>query len=339
MPNSALLVPGTGGVTLLDNSGNDVGWPVLMRLRNVIRGVWGKTDEELIELLGMEHRPDQLAPAKSSLRAGVSLLPGHILSVAYNQFGSGVNQFRYDWRADMRHSAGQLLDFIRDRQPSNGRWNLVGHSQGALLIVLVSKLLDAEDDFSQHVATVTLVGAPLAGTLDAAYGMLVGDNAGVRLAPVIRATTRMWPAIYQMLPAWKSVLGDDDTPVEDSRQLTQIGGWPQVDGIQDDLLQRVRETQPLLRDPFAHMEGVDARIYMADNRKTTSEIRAPASGPLTWSGVEPITGDTLVPYATTMRELGSSVWPRVTRFGTGSEPHAYLFNDPSVASHIYQRFA
>src|SRR5690606_14501377 len=139
----------------------------LMRLKGIIRGVQGKSNDELIELLGMEHRPGQLAPAKTSLKPGTSLLPGHVLRVAYNQF-DGENAFRYDWRADMRHTATQLLEFITQRKPANGRWNLVGHSQGGLLIIIASKLMNAPDEFSRFVASATLVGAPVAGTLNAA---------------------------------------------------------------------------------------------------------------------------------------------------------------------------
>lgn len=339
MANANLLVPGTGGITLIDNFGEDVGWPVLMRLKGIIRGVRGKSDDELIELMGMEHRPGQLAPAKTSLKPGTSLLPGHVLRVAYNQVQSGFNAFRYDWRADMRYSAGQLLDFLRDRKPADGRWNLVGHSQGGLLIILASKMLDAEDDFSRLVATVTLVGSPVAGTLNAAQAMLEGDNAGARLAPVMRKTIRMWPAIYQMLPAWACVLGDGDEPADASLQLTEVGGWPGVDGIEEDLLLRAREAQALLRDPFSHMEGVDARFYLADNRDTNIGIRGSSNGPLRWDPVQRTKGDTLAPYAAIMRGLGPSYGPRVTRFVSPCEPHAYLLNDPAVVSHLRRRLA
>lgn len=340
MANANVLVPGTGGVTLLDNFGNDVGWPVLMRLKGVIRGVQGKSNEELIELLGMEHRPGQLAPAKTSLKPGTSLLPGSLLRFAYNQLDSGFNVFRYDWRADLRYSAANLLDFLRDRQPANGRWNIVGHSQGGLLIVLASKLMDAEDEFARYVATVTLVGAPVAGTLNAAHAMIVGDNAGARLAPVIRKTIRMWPSIYQMLPAWDAVLGDDGAPAPSEFQLDQPAAWAGVEGIDEDLLLRAREAQVILRNPFSHMQGVDVRLYLADNRTTTTGIRRwERDDPGAWKVARESKGDTLVPYATTMEYVGETVWPHVTRFVSPCEPHAYMLNDPTVVTHLKRRLA
>ncbi len=337
MPDNNLLVPGTGGITLIDSDGNDVGWPVLMRIRGVIRGVQGKDDDELVELMGMEHRPGQLAPAKTSLRPGTSLHPGHVLRVAYNQVQDDFVDFLYDWRADMRYTAGQLLDFIRERKPDDGRWNVVGHSQGGLLIILASKLLDGEDEFSDLVRRVTLVGAPAAGTLKAAAAMIVGDNAGERLAPVMRRTIRMWPAIYQMLPAWPAVVGQDGEPEPDTHQLTRPGGWPGLDGVQEDLLLRAREAQELLEDPLSHMEGVDVRFYWAENRKTPATIRRPADGPLEWDIVENVEGDSLVPFSTTLRWIGTEHGPRVTRFAPPCEPHAYLLNDETVVSHLKER--
>lgn len=338
MANASLLIPGTGGITLIDNHGNDVGWPVLMRLKGIIRGVQGKSDDELRELMSMEHSPGQLAPRKTSLKPGISLSPGHVLRVAYNQIPSDFNDFLYDWRGDLRYSAEQLRDYIVQRQPTGGKWNLVGHSQGSLLIVLASKLMATPNEFANHVATATMVAGPLAGTLNAAQAMLVGDNAGARLAPVMRKVIRTWPAIYQMLPAWKSVRKDDGTPVADSRQLTETGGWPGLTDIQPDLLLRARQVQPLFLDPLSHMQGVDARFYFANNRKTPSHIRRPASGPMDFNPVADETGDTLVPYRETMvHEGGAAFGPSVTAFGSPVNEHAYMLNDPTVAPSMKQR--
>jgi len=340
MANANLLVPGTGGVTLMDNHGNDIGWPVLMRLRGIIRGIRGKSDEELIELMSMAHTPGQIAPAKTSLKPGTSVRPGHILRVAYNQVPDSFNDFPYDWRADLRYSAEQLLDLIVHRQPPRGKWNLVGHSQGGLLIVLASKMMAKPDDFAEHVATATLIASPLAGTLNAAKAMLLGDNAGARLAPAMRVVIRSWPGIYQMLPAWKSVLRTDLTPAADARQLTQTGGWPGLADIQADLLLRAREVQPLLLDPLGHMEGVDARCYFANNRKTQIGIFRPASGAMEYLPATDEKGDTLVPFATTMiHEGGVAFGPHVTAFGSPVNEHAYILDDPTVASSMKQRLA
>lgn len=338
--NANLLIPGTGGITLMDSEGDDIGWPVLMRLKGIIRGVQGKDDDELIELMSMAHAPGQLAPVRTSLRAGTSLHPGRVVRVAYNQVPSDFNSFLYDWRQDLRHSAGQLLDFLVQSRPTGGKWNLVGHSQGGLLIVLASKLMAAPDDFASLVATVTMVGTPVAGTLNAAQAILIGDNAGARLAPAMRSVIRSWPAIYQMLPTWKSVRKGDGSAAADARQLIETGGWPGISGIQPDLLLRARQVQALLADPLGHMHGVDARFYFAKNRKTPVHIRRPTSGPMTFQVMATEPGDTLVPFRETMLQRGgSALGPFVTAFGRPLNEHAYMMNDPTVVTSLRERLA
>lgn len=64
-------------VTLLDNDGNDVGWPVPMRFGDIIRGVRGQDDSELIEFIDMVQRAGPyIAPAKTSLILGTSPVTG-----------------------------------------------------------------------------------------------------------------------------------------------------------------------------------------------------------------------------------------------------------------------
>lgn len=336
MSNSNLLVPGTGGITLMTNDGEDIGWPVMMRLRGIIHGIQGKSRAELIELASMEHRPGQIAPVRTSLKPGTSLQPGHVLRVAYNQV-QDFNQFLYDWRADLRHSASQLLDFLTQRRPSGGKWNIAGHSQGGLLIILASKMLPGTRDFSKMVANVTLVGTPVAGTLNAAEALILGNNAGKKLAPAMRKIIRTWPGIYQQLPAWSAVVKADGSPAASSRQLMEAQGWPGID-VPADLLLRARQARKLLKNPFSHMEGVDARFFWAKNRKTVTTIRVPTSGALRWKPASASKGDTLVPYRTTLLTIGAPAHaPHTSVFTAPCLPHAYLLNDATVSTHLKAR--
>jgi hypothetical protein len=91
MANMNLLVPGTGGITLMNNLGEDLGYPVKMQLGVLSDGLLGLSADELIGLLSMDHRPDQLAPAKTSLKPGISIRPGHV-QVAYNQVPSSFKR-------------------------------------------------------------------------------------------------------------------------------------------------------------------------------------------------------------------------------------------------------
>src|SRR3954471_11193817 len=121
MANSSVLVPGTGGITLMDTNGNDLGYPAVMRIGVATGGLVGRTAAELVDLLSLAHVPGQIAPAKTSLVPGLGSRPGHTLEFSYNQFPATFNRFLYDWRTDLRHSAGQLLDYLRERKPTGGR--------------------------------------------------------------------------------------------------------------------------------------------------------------------------------------------------------------------------
>ena len=86
------------------------------------------------------------------------------------------------------------------------------------------------------------------------------------------------------------------------------------------------------------MQGVDARFYFANNRKTHTHIRRPASGPIAFNPVADQTGDTLVPYRDTMvHEGGAAFGPSVTSFGSPVNEHAYMLDDPTVATSMRQR--
>ncbi len=330
MANSILLVPGTGGTTLMDNSGKDIGYPVKMRLGIATKGLLDKPLEEFVELLSMEHRAGQLEPAKTSLKPGTSLRPGHVLQVAYNQVPDSANHFLYDWRCDLRYSAYQLLDFLRQRRPPDGRWNLVGHSQGGLLIVLASKLMDDREAFSALVASATLVAPPLSGTMNSFAALLDGESAGKGAAPRFKQVLRTFPALYQMLPAWPAVREADGSPAPAGAQLTAPTGWDGLPGIDPELLARVAPVQDALRDPLSHMKGeIRAAVVLARNRSTEVEIlRGPAG---LEDGVRSAEkGDSLVPFNRTLSWIGDHIKPFVIAFKSGVNQHAFLLNDPAV---------
>lgn len=338
MPNASILVPGTGGTTLMDNSGRDVGYPIKMKLGSASKGLLGLPAEAFRELLSMEHHPGQIAPAKTSLKPGTSLRPGHVLQVAYNQLPAEVNHFLYDWRADLRYSAGKLLDFLEHRRPTGGRWNMVGHSQGALLIVVASKMMGDPDAFSRLVASATLVGAPLAGTLNSYQALLTGEAAGKPAAGTFKEILRTWPALYQMLPAWPSMCTEPGAPCPDDDQLMHLNCWRGVDGIQEEFLRRGLEVQAMLRDPFSHMRGdMRVSVLLARNRNTGVEIRR--NGDLLHP--DPITsqkGDGLVPLERTISWVGDHVRRFVVAFDAPAREHAFMLSDPAIATTTRQQF-
>jgi hypothetical protein len=85
--------------------------------------------------------------------------------------------------------------------------------------------------------------------------------------------------------------------------------------------------------------GVDVRFFFAANRKTATAIRPLTADIRTWDPHSTDLGDTLTPYAPTMRRLGPTYGPRCVRFEAPCEPHAYLFNDPTVVTQLRARLA
>jgi pimeloyl-ACP methyl ester carboxylesterase len=334
MANMNLLVPGTGGITLMNNLGEDLGYPVKMQLGVLSDGLLGLSAGELIDLLSMDHRPGQLAPAKTSLKPGISIRPGHVLQVAYNQVPSSFNHFLYDWRADIRYSAGQLLDFLRERRHIDGRWNLVGHSQGGLLIILASKLLAERAAFAELVASVVLVGTPLAGTINAAHALIEGDQMGAGATAALQTIMRTWPALYQMMPAWPAVVNGTGQAAPPDQQLLTPPAWEGFPGISEDLLLRARDGQRLLRDPLGWMEGdIDVRILMARNRPTDVTLQRLNDRLTSAAGIQQL-GDTLVPHDQTLSWVGDFVRQFALTFESPCNEHSMLLNDPAILGHV-----
>lgn len=334
MPNMNLLVPGTGGITLMNQLGEDLGYPVKMQIGVLSEGLLGLSADDLVALLSMDHRPGQLAPAKTSLKPGVSIRPGHALQVAYNQVPASFNHLLYDWRADIRYSAGQLLDFLRERGSPGARWNLVGHSQGGLLIIAASKLLADRAAFAELVASVVLVGAPLAGTINAAHALIEGDQFGSGAKPELQTIMRTWPSLYQMMPAWPAVMDQAGQPAARERQLVVPSAWDGYDGVSGDLLQRARELQLLLRDPLGWMEGdIDVRILMARNRDTDVDLQR-SNDRLTSTPLTRQLGDTLVPHDQTLSWVGDVVRQFVLTLEASCNEHSMLLDDPGVIGRV-----
>ncbi len=334
MANMNLLVPGTGGITLMNQLGEDLGYPVKMEIGVLSEGLLGLSADELVALLSMDHRPGQLAPAKTSLQPGTSIRPGHALQVAYNQVPASFNHFLYDWRADLRYSAGQLLDFLRERRSPGARWNLVGHSQGGLLIVAASKLLPDRAAFAELVASVVLVGAPLAGTINAAHALIEGDQFGSGAKPELQRILRTWPALYQMMPAWPAILDRVGQPAPRERQILTEAAWAGYDGISGDLLQRARDLQLQLRDPLGWMDGdIDVHILMARNRDTDIDLQC-SDNHVTSTPFTRQPGDTLVPHDQTLSWLGDFVRQFALSFESPCNEHSMLLNDPAILGHV-----
>lgn len=300
-------MPGTQATVLMDGHGRTIFNAVRVGMFIGRRDLGDRTVEEVGRVLGMEHDPGQLAPTRSSLEAGTDVRTGAVLRTPYD--GLPVTDwFRYDWRADLRFNGKLLLRFLRDRARQGGRWNLIGHSQGGLLIVLASKFAEDPREFAELVGRVVLIGTPLSGTLRAAEAILFGrSDLGEERLPALLAAARTWPALYQMLPAWPAVHdAKNKKPRPAEEQLTEPGGWPDLvdaeGGIPSDHLARARETQALLTGPFsALVPGVDTLVVFG--RRQMTPIAVPRRGREHLHEFRNQRGDGLVPEKTTLELL------------------------------------
>jgi pimeloyl-ACP methyl ester carboxylesterase len=333
MADAYLLVPGTGGITLMDSAGNDLGYPAKMELGVQTGGLLFMSASSLVDLLSMEHLPGQAAPLKTSLRPGVSIRPGHALRVAYELVPPSFNTFLYDWRADLLYSAGLLRDFLEQRKPPGGRWRVVGHSQGALLIVLASKLFGASTDFARCVASVALVAGPLAGTVNAARALVTGDLMGPAGQQAFQVIVRTWPAIYQMMPSWDGFVPSAGGT---GQAMTDPGAWQTLPGVSADFLARTRDVQQRLREPLSFMDGdVSVAIVLMKNRPTGVNLELDGAGP-TGTSRDFKLGDTLVPYDETLAWLGPTTRPFLKTITGPVREHAFVFDDPTVMNTVLQ---
>ena len=257
MQNKTLIVPGTKATTLIDRENNTVYNPLKLKMKHLFFGDQqinnnGRTPEQLGALFSMKHTRGRLPPTATSLEASTELVPGKVVRTPYNKLPVD-EYFPYDWRADLRFNAKRLLRHLR--ADPEVRWNLIGHSQGGLLIVLASKLADYRRDFASMVRRVVLVGCPLAGTVQAVDAMVFGrKDLGVPAKSHLMMAARTWPALYQLFPAWPAAVANGRLCPGD-KQFVWPGAWDDYyEGMQSDLLERARDTQILLAKPFTHLE-------------------------------------------------------------------------------------
>ncbi len=328
-----LLVPGTQATTLRDHLGNVVYNAVRVQLVIGRADLGDRDPEEVGMLLGMEHTPGKLKPERTSLEDGTHVVRGDVLRTPYD--GLPVTDwFRYDWRADLRYNAYKLLQLLESETVDGKRWNVIGHSQGALIIVLASKLAVSPRWFAERVGRVVLVGGPIAGTVRALEAILFGRaDLGEENLPGILAAARTWPALYQMLPAWPAAVDGDDGPLPPEEQFTVPGGWPGLvdvpGGVSSDLLQRARETQALLTGPFSHLApGVDTLVIMGKRQMTP--ISVPRKDGAFVQKYRNQKGDSLVPEKITQTLIGPPVYDRRKIFTGKVQAHAMLCVDPDV---------
>lgn len=341
MPDQTLLVPGTQATSLVDQHGTVVYNAVRVSLGLHEDDLGGRLPEEWYPLLSVEHEPGSLEPTATSLEPGTEVGTASVVGTPYDRMLGFAEAWPYDWRMDVRYNARLLLDHMRENRPPDGRFNLIGHSQGGLVIVLASKLTADLDEFSRLVARVILVGAPLAGTMRATEALLWGsEGLGEDHVAAARDMALTWPAIYQMMPSWDAVVDPDGDALPPDMQFMEPGGWPGEwgEGIQEDLLRRARETEALLHGPFARFGSAVLTMAILGRRQfspilvTRDRDRFPRD-----RRMKNQLGDGLVPARKTLDWGGSFFERHAVVLEDKPEAHAMLCQDEEVVS-LTRRF-
>ncbi|HZD04090.1 MAG TPA: hypothetical protein VE173_04205, partial [Longimicrobiales bacterium] len=297
----------------------------------------GRPPDEWQRLLSLAQEPGVWEPSRTSLEPGTEVRPHAVVGTPYDRMLSFAEAWPYDWRMDIRHNARQLLDHMRRNKPDDGRFNLIGHSQGGLVVVLASKLTSDLEEFSRLVARAVLVGAPLAGTMRATEALLWGsEGLGSDHVRAARGMALTWPSLYQMMPSWNAVVLPDDRDAPAEQQFMQPGGWSGAfrEGIQDDLLLRARETEALLHGPFSRFGSACLVMAFLGKRQMTPVLvtRDGDALPPDRKEMKNQLGDSLVPAQRTL-DWGGSFYQRHAVVLSGRvERHAMLCQDEEVVS-------
>lgn len=337
MADRTLLVPGTQATSLADQDGTVVYNAVRVSLGLQKDELGGRPPDEWQRLLSIETPEDAWEPSRTSLEPGTEVVAHSVVGAPYERMLTFCEPWPYDWRLDIRFNAQQLLDHMRRHKPSDGRFNLVGHSQGGLVIVLASKLTFDVNEFSRLVARVILVGAPLAGTMRATEALLWGsEGLGAAHVNAARGMALTWPSLFQMLPSWKAVLDPEGEPLGPEQQFLEPGGWPGAfgEGIEPDLLRRGREAAALLHGPLGRFgTGTMSMSFLGKRQMTPVWVtRTGDDLPVDRRETRNQQGDSLVPYQKTVDWGGTAFGDQVVKLTDRPNAHAFLCNDPEVVS-------
>ncbi len=322
-----LFIPGTGGC-------------IYSRRAN---GAFGEQVGSILEMalgsqnaLHCEHDddPDVLEPRRTSgladgsgpIDIGAS---GHI-SAVYRPFEESLTPrytfYDYDWRLDIRYSAGKLREFL---SASGDQWDVVCHSQGGL-ILLVASLSISPDDFHRLVRRVVFLGVPFGGNVNAATALLEG----VDLLPgvvVDKRVVRTWPSVYMMLPRWHvGVAGVEGSELLKPKTWERAGllSTDPTEGLHPQLLLRAQEMLLMLaQETFEALKRIERFVVIQGrNHNTRASIPAfpalPVLDQLDDHSV--VRGDGLVPADLTMKMYPGGLKDRMDSIFTNVRSHMLM---------------
>lgn len=343
MSTKVLLVPGTGGTTLLKN-GVSLGHPKVINARLWLFDTLGISIEDTVRDMSMSHRRGQLAPTATTLAPNAAVTAGSVLTAAYNLIRPAADEeFAYDWRGDIELSAQQLLELLKQKKPRGGRWKIVNHSQGGLVTLVASKLAEAQDgagSFSELVSHITFVAVPVYGTLNAAHALLVGEDLGSAASPEFKRIAGTWPALYQMLPDFRALKAPDGTFARHT--FLHTATYAPFPWIDLDLVRRAHELRAQhLKHPLSALQNVAYAFLFGTNKPTWEFATRHPSGEIAFGPKQPRAGDGLVP-SRIMRARADTALLDQAEFvaeGENTAEHAMVLTDDFFATRTRSIFA
>lgn len=137
--------------------------------------------------------------------------------------GGDLLQFPYDWRQDLRLTAGRLSEAIGRWREEQGhlRVTIIAHSVGCLVSRYFVERLGGGD----QVERLILMGGPLRGTPKMFLALLLGQGLlpfGL-LSDRVRATVATFPSCYQVVPLYRCVFDQSGAPVDLSADSAWLG--------------------------------------------------------------------------------------------------------------------
>lgn len=176
---------------------------------------------------------------EKDLLSEVNMVPGALIKLLYHDFNvvmyrnANYVTWAYDWRKDINYSANLLEDYISRFYDFNNKVSLIGHSEGATIILALFNMMKSNNVFLDVIDKIILLGPSVKGTFAAAFAF----DAQVEQIPIFNKLTegqhydylgevlRSFTALYQLLPWDKEInvsLKNND--------ITDIAWWDKLNG-------------------------------------------------------------------------------------------------------------
>lgn len=237
-----IIVPGFGVSRLKDSRSGEFVWGTP---RNMV--ITQYSDDLDLPVTEQGDRSDHLVPdgftgsrgplnTAWQLSEGLRKYGGYDPSYRPGNGPANLFPFAWDWRRDVRHSAGELARFVDDvleRGDESGQVDVIAHSAGGIVVLT---WLRTDPRASRLVRNVVLVGVPEGGTVDAIRVFARQEQFLRRRLDTSLLMT--WPSLPQLLPD-RPVTLFSETGEARPVDFRQMSGWHEsglIDGADNRLL-------------------------------------------------------------------------------------------------------